>query len=107
MSLLDRVESACVTAVKKLVADLSAGTRQDQAVLLNLREEDRVPESAMSAFHLELTIASGPSATNWLCSAAKVAQFLLPVPTPLPRAIRKSWWTYVTLETLQHYGYVK
>lgn len=108
MSLVDGAEPTCEAAVARLVADLMAGSPEDQAVLLNLREEDRVPDSRRAAFHSELVaVAVTKKAVDRIWDAAQVAFLVLPVPSPRPPALGGTWRTYVTLRALQKYGYVR
>lgn len=107
MSLVDGVESGCASAIEQLVADLEAGTSEDRAVLLNLKEEDRIPESRRAAFHRKISgIASMKRAADRVYEACSVAYLTLAVAVPRPAVIRGPWRTYLSLSTLQKYGYV-
>jgi len=106
MSLLDSPASAHTPALKRFAATLRAGDEPDRALLLNLQEEDRVPESKRTAFH---TALAGSKRRAWKArfnEAAPAAQRALPVPAPRPSSIGGAWWTHVALGALQKLKYV-
>lgn len=107
MSLLDHPDPAHAPAVERFSAHLRTGDEDERAVLLNLQEEDRVPESRRAAFHAAL---AGSKRRSWkdrfVKDAAPAAQRALPVPSPRPSAIAGTWWSHVTFAGLQKYKYV-
>jgi hypothetical protein len=107
MSLLDSPSRAHAPPVKRFSERLRTGDEYERAVLLNLQEEDRVPDSRRAAFQAAL---AGSKRRSWndrfTKDAAPAAQRALPVPSPRPPAIAGSWWSHVTFAGLQKYKYV-
>jgi len=107
MSLLDDPAPAHAPAVKLFSAHLRTGDEDERAVLLNLQEEDRVPDSRRTAFHAAL---AGSKRRSWNDrfhkDAAPAAQRALPVPSPRPPTLVGAWWSHITFAGLQKYRYV-
>lgn len=104
MSLVDGAEPATAAAVALFVSELKAGSREDRAVLLNLREEDRVPGAVRVGFHASLAAVSGTCAER-LGKACKGGSCALPVDGSERHKIAEPWSVYATLTKLQSSGY--
>jgi hypothetical protein len=92
--------------MKRFAARLRAGSHAERAVLLNLQEEDRVPDRKKKAFHAAL---AGSKRRSWEArfkEAAKAAPLALPVPAPRRASIAGAWCTHVGLTTLQKHKYL-
>jgi hypothetical protein len=103
MSLLDAVDPAHTPALKRFEARLGAGSEEERAVLLNLQEEDRVPDSKRAAFQAKLVSSRRRTWTRRFQEAAPVTERALPIGAARPTG---AWWHHVTLGALQKYGYV-
>jgi len=106
MSLLDGPAPAHAPALMRVEARLRAGNEEERAVLLNLIEEDRVPDSGRAMFHLKLASSTRRAWRDRLVDATRATPRLLAVATPRPAAIQGAWWTHVPLRSLQKNGYV-
>ncbi len=103
MSLLDAVDPAHAPPLKRFAATLRAGGAEDRAVLLNLQEEDRVPESRRRAFQAKLVASKKRSWKARFEEAAPEAILALPIPGARPST---SWWHHVTLKQLRKHKYI-
>jgi len=106
MSLLDSPATAHAPAVNLFARRLGAGDEQERALLLNLREEDRVPNDKRTAFHAALAGSRRRAWNARFKEAASAAQRALPVSVPHPRGIAGTWWHHVKLKDLQKYKFV-
>ncbi len=106
MSLLDFPATAHAPAVNLFARRLRAGNEQDRALLLNLQEEDRVPNDKRTAFHAALAGSRRRAWNDRFKDAAPAAQRALPVPVPHPRGIAGTWWHHVKLKDLQRHKFV-
>lgn len=93
-------------ALQRFAATLSAGDEHDRALLLNLKEEDRIPDATCKAFHEALVNSRKRSWKQRFSEAAHVAERALTVPMPRPPEIRGTWWHHVSLGSLERYNYV-
>ena len=75
-------------------------------MLLNLREEDRVPAGGRTAFQAALAASAQPLAVTRVQEACGAALRTLPVPAPRPAAVSGAWRVYTHLDALLDYGYV-
>ncbi|MBK9266418.1 MAG: hypothetical protein IPM54_42355 [Polyangiaceae bacterium] len=105
MSLVDGARGAVAAAVKTFVDELEAGGREDRAVLLNLREEDRLPKTRRAAFQKALAAATG-TAPDKLREACKSGGRALRVLAKKRPKVQPEWRTYMTLDKLQRHGFV-
>lgn len=105
MSLLSPTEPAHAAALKRFAATMRRGDDAARAVLQNLHEEDRLPHDACSLFQRALNCSRPRSWIAQFRSAARMSERRLAVASPRPSAIDGTWWTHITLEALQKYGY--
>lgn len=104
MSLLDGAKGQTAVAIKVFADELDAGGREDRAVLLNLKEEDRLPRVRRTEFQKALETSSG-TARERLRMACQAGGQALPVPTKKRHKVKSEWRTYTTLDKLQRYGF--
>lgn len=104
MSLLDGAKGATAAAVKAFADDLDAGGREDRAVLLNLREEDRLPKTRRAAFQKAIETTTG-TAREKLGAACKGGGQALRVPAKKRNQIKTEWRTYMTFKKLLDRGF--
>jgi hypothetical protein len=105
MSLLDDADPGHEPELIRLAAELEAGSREERAVLLNLREEDRVP-AVRARFQLQLVTSTRVGAVERVRDACSAAPCALPVPAGRRAVVRGPWWVYVKLDALLAYGFV-
>jgi hypothetical protein len=106
MSLLEALDPAHAPALTQLAADLLAGSPADRAVLLNLREEDRVPEDIGRAFQEKLVLSTKPSAVERVKDACTAGHRALRVPAARRAEVTGAWCVYQKLDALLLYRYV-
>lgn len=104
MSLLDGAKGTTAAAVKAFADELEAGGREDKAVLLNLKEEDRLPQARRAAFQKALETSTGTPREKLRAACSGGGQ-ALPVPTKKRDAVKTEWRTCMTLDKLQRYGF--
>ena len=93
-------------ALRRFAARLRTGDPHDRALLLNLQEEDRIPDDKRRAFQEALVSSRKRSWKQRFWEAAPIAERALPVPTPRPSEIAGPWWNHVALGALEKYRYV-
>jgi hypothetical protein len=101
MALLDGAAPGHLAGLQLLAQELDGGTPLERGVLLNLREEGRVPDATRGAFHAALLASTG-SAVDRVGAACRVGPCCLPVGGAVPSA----WSSYSTLEKLVRRGFV-
>ena len=69
-------------ALRRFAARLRTGDPHDRALLLNLQEEDRIPDDKRRAFQEALVSSRKRSWKQRFWEAAPIAERALPVPTP-------------------------
>lgn len=105
MSLVDGADPAVAAAVDEVVSFLKGGGRGERAVLLNLKEEDRVPDDTRASFHERIAACAGAPIDRFL-QACWAHTCVLPVPDADRGRIPAAWRTHVTLKKLQDAKYV-
>jgi len=105
MSLVDGVDPAVAGAVDEVVSFLKGGGRGEQAVLLNLEEEDRVPDGTRASFHARIAASAGKPPMGRFLDACWSHTCVLPVPDGDRGKIPAAWRTFVTLKKLQELKY--
>lgn len=103
MSLLDAVDPAHAPALKRFAARLRAGGEEERAVLMNLQEEDRVPDGKRAAFQAKLSGSKRRAWKDRFADASQVALRTLSVGAARPTTM---WWHHVTLAQLQRFQFV-
>lgn len=103
MSLLDGATGTAVAALKAFADELEAGGREERAVLLNLKEENRLPKKHRTAFQKAIEAAPG-MAQQKLNAACKTGGQALPVPAKKRGQIQPEWRTFVTFGKLLSRG---
>jgi len=106
MSLLDESIADHAAAVQRLRDELAAGSLQEKAALLNLREETRVPEDVRRAFHAALAVSTATTAIERFREACGIGLLSLDLGKPRPPAVRGTWSTCMTIDKLQRFGFV-
>lgn len=106
MPLLEPSTPAHAPALRRFAARLREGDEQDRSLLLNLAEEDRIPDDKRDAFHTALVNSRKRSWKHRFWEAAPAAERALPVPTPRPAEISGTWWHHVPLRALERFRYV-
>lgn len=105
MSLVDGIDPAVAAAVNEVVSFLKGGGREERAVLLNLEEEDRVPDGVRASFHARIAASAGKPIERFL-QACWGHTCVLSVPDAERGRIPAAWRTFVTLKKLQETKYV-
>lgn len=87
-----------------ILAELEGGPREHRALLLNLREEDRLPAPVLDGFHRALSAAHG-DAPNRVTAACRVHLRQVPVDRSQRPRLPSDWCTVASLRKLQRLGY--